>query len=353
MQLHTFLPLLLKRQLGEHLAEAHEVGREVAAGHHERDGGHDKDDAAQEARRERLPEHEHADDHGRERLQRAEDGGRRGTDILDGQGGATQRYDGGEYGQRDKGAPQVPLVGGYEVQAPPEVQPHEEDKHSERQPVEHELERGDVFERGPVNAHDLNGIRQRRGHDEGHADEAERVAVLSPIEQSYTAQRQYDAECGRPREPFLEADGHDERHHDGIDEQQRGGDAGRHVVVTLEQRERRDGEQEAHERDGQDFLALQLEVAAAQLDHQRQDGQREQVTEEQHRVRVEPRPVERQREQRIQPVGGRRNGPEDVTFGFGGHINLPIRSFKKDMLIGFRHRRHFIIEVIQQLIYLV
>ena len=207
----------------------------------------------------------------------------------------------------------------HDLQAPAKVQPHEEHEHAERQSVEHEFKRRDILQYRAVNAHDINRIRERRSHDQGHAGQAERIAVLPLVQKCYPTQRQRNAERGRPCKPFFETDGHDERNHDGIDEQQGGGDAGRHVVVTLEERERRDGEQEAHERDGQDFVALELEIAAAQLDHQRQDGQREQITEKQDRIRVEPRPVERQCKERIEPVGGRRNGAQDITFGFGVH----------------------------------
>lgn len=200
-----------------------------------------------------------------------------------------------------------------------EIEPEQEHERSEQQAVEHEFERGDVLQGRTVDTHDVNGVRERRGHDQPHAGQTERGAVLPFVEKTDAAQRQHDAEYGEPRYFLFVADNHDERDHDGIDEQQGGGDAGRHVVVTLKERERRDSEHDAHERDGQELAALELEVAAAQLDHQRQDGQREQVTEKQDRIRVEPRPVERQREERIEPVGGRRDGAQDITFGFGVH----------------------------------
>ena len=285
--------LLLERQFGEHLAQAQEVGGEVAAGDDERDGHQNQDDAADEAQRQRFAENEYAYDHGRNRFQRAENGGRRRTDVLDGKRHATQRYDGGENGQSHEVAPQIPLVGRRGHDALAEIEPEQEHERSEQQAVKHEFERCDVLQGRTVDTHDVNGVRERRGHDQPHTGQTERGAVLPFVEKTDAAQRQHDAEYGEPGHFLFVADNHDERDHDGIDEQQGGGDAGRHVVVTLKERERRDGEHDAHERDGQELATLELEVAAAQLDHQRQNGQREQVTEKQDRIRVEPRPVER------------------------------------------------------------
>lgn len=330
---------LLERQFGKHLAEAQEVGRDVTAGDDECDGHENQDDTANEAQRQRFTEHKHADDHGRNRLQRAENGGRRRTDVLDGKRHAPQRYDGREDGQRDQVAPEIPLVGRRGHDALAEIEPEQEHERTEQQAVEHEFQRRDILQRRSVRTHDIDSVRQRRGHDESHAGQTERVAVLPLVKQGYATQRQRDAKRGHPAELFPETDRHDERDHDGIDEQQGGGDAGRHVVVTLKERERRDGEQEAHDGNRQNFVALQLEIAAAQLDHQRQDGQREQITEKQDRIRVEPRPVERQCKERIEPVGGRRDGAQNITFGFGGHRRCCVVWLQCGWRLGLRGAR--------------
>lgn len=67
------------------------------------------------------------------------------------------------------------------------------------------------------------------------------------------------------------------------------------------------------------MAARHLETAAPGSQHDAQDGNGEEVAEQQDRIGVHARFVERQGEERVGTVGGGRNGAQEVSFGFGVH----------------------------------
>ena len=315
------------RDAREELAEADERRRDAVARHDEAHGHDDEQHAAEDARRELLAEDGHAEKDRRHGLQRPENRRGRRTDVLDGARGAEERDGCREEGQRYEVAPQVPPSGKGDRTA--EVEPHQKERESEEEHVEGHLERRQLAERGSVDPDDVDGIGERRGHDEQRSREAQRRAVTRAVEQADARDGQQDAERRLQREPFVEAHGHDERHHDGIDEEQRRGDAGVHVVVAQEERQRREREQKPQHHKGGNLARPEAEVpAAADAEHRADERDGKEVAEEEDRIGVHALLVEREGEEGVHAVGCGGDRTQQVAFGFGVHASSRISQTK-------------------------
>lgn len=246
------------------------MARDAAARDDEGHGGDNQQDAARQAEGERLAKEGHADEDRRQGFQRPEDGGRRGADVLDGHGRAEERDRGGEERQREQVRPQVPVFGNH--QRLPEVDAYEEEREAEQQHVEGQLHGGDLLQARTVHAYDVQGVGERRAHDQQDAHRAQHLAAVAFVQQGDARQRQEDAGDGEFRYLLLEEEGHDERHHDGIDEQQGRGDTRRHVSVAKEQGERGEGEHKPHDDEREDAFPGKPEIPSTRLDHDRHDG---------------------------------------------------------------------------------
>ena len=309
--------VLAQGQAGEELAEADEVRGDVAAGDDEGDGEEDEENAEADARREGLVEDEHAEKDGGEGFQGAKDGGGRGTDKLDGPGGAKERDGRGEQRQGEEVAPVIPYVG--EDKAFSEIHTDEEERQAEDEHVKRDGQRGDAFQPRTVDGHDIDGVGDGRGQHEQHAHEVQRGTVLPLVEQGDAAKGKGDAGDGEQREAFVEDERHDEGHENGVDKEERGGYARRHVVVALEKGERGDGYEQPHDNERENLPALQSETSPPRFDHEGEDGDGEEVTEKENRVGVHARLVKRQGKQRIHSVSGGSDGPDGISFSFCVH----------------------------------
>ena len=138
--------------------------------------------------------------------------------------------------------------------------------------------------------------------------------MVPSVEQRDASQCKDDAQSGLHRQFLLEYEGHNQSHQHRIDEQERGGYSGIHIVVTEEERERRQGHEKAHDYQRYYLFPLEPEIASPGLNHDTQQRNGEQIPEEEHRIGVHSLLVERKREQRIHSVRCRRNGPQHITF---------------------------------------
>ena len=152
---------------------------------------------------------------------------------------------GREDGQREQIAPQVPFVD--DEQLLPELDADEEKAEPDHERVERQGQRRDLLQQRLVDTHDVNGIRERGGDDKGDADGVERRPVFALIEQADADERQPDANEGLYRQLLLEEDCHNEGDQYRIDKQDGRSDAGFHVIITFEQRQRRDRHQQSHD----------------------------------------------------------------------------------------------------------
>ena len=121
------------------------------------------------------------------------------------------------------------------LQALPEIDLKGKEKDTEQQRVEGQFQGGDSLQEGSVDGYNINSIEKGGGHYQKDSQQAQCVAVIPLVEQSDAAQGDHDAENRELGQLFMKAKRHDERDHDGIDKQQRGGNAGGHEVVALEE----------------------------------------------------------------------------------------------------------------------
>ena len=106
------------------------------------------------------------------------------------------------------------------------------------------------------------------------------TAVATVVEQPDAAQCQEDAERRLPRDALLEKERHERCDHDRVDEENRAGEAGGHVVETLEEAERREGHQKAHDGQREQLSALDLQVVAACEEQHPDDKNGKEVAEQ-------------------------------------------------------------------------
>ena len=258
--------------------------RDASAGDDERHGEDDEDDARPDARRHRLAEDGDAEEDGGQRFQCAQNRGRRGADVLDGAGRAEERDGGREDGECEQIAPQVPFVD--DEQFLPELDADEEKAEPDHERVERQGQRCDLLQQRLVDTHDVNGIRERGGDDKGDADGVERRPVLALIEQADTDERQPDANEGLYRQLLLEEDCHNEGDQYRVDKQDGRRDAGFHVIITFEQRQRRDRHQQSHDDNRDNLFLLHLETPSSGLNHEADNRDGKQITEKEYRVRI-------------------------------------------------------------------
>ena len=165
-----------------------------------------------------------------------------------------------------------------------------------------------------VDPHNVESVGQRRAEHEQRADEAESGSLAVLIKQADAGHGQPQAEQGLPGQLFLVDKHHDERNQNGIDKQKRGSDAHSHVVVALKQRPRRQRHQQPQHEQRRDLPALQTEIPPASLQHDPQQGNGEQITEKQYRIRTHTRIIERKSEQGIHTIGSRSHSSQRIAF---------------------------------------
>lgn len=293
------------------------MGRDSISGDDEAHGQDNQQNSAADPRSQGLSENRHTEKYGRYGFERAQNSRGRRTDVLNGAGRAKKRYRRRENGQGDEISPQVPTIRNTDGAA--EIQPDEKQRQPEQKDIKSHFERRDGFQRRTVHPDDINGVSERRNHHQDRPCKVERRAVGALIEQRDTAQRQQDTQR-RLRGEFLpKAEGHNQRHEDRVDEQQRRGYAGIHVVITQEQGQRGEGDQQPQDNQRQNLPAAQPETAPAGLKHNAQNRNREKIPEKQHRIGIHAGFIEREGEQRVHPVGSRRDSSQQIAFGFCIH----------------------------------
>ena len=261
------------------------------------DEGYGKDNQQQAhavAEGELLVEDGDTEENRRGGLQRAEDSHGRGADITDGFGGAEQRDSRRQQSERQQVAPQVPSVGRRHGDTLAVAERRDGEHHpAEEQDIEGNFQRGDGLHPAVVHAHEVDGIRERRAHHQQGADGGQCGAVAALVEQADTRQRRGDTEHGEQGDALVEAYPHQERDHERIDEQQRGGDTRVHVVVTEVERERREGKEHAEDGEHRHIAPAYAETMPAQGEHERENRQGEEITKKEHGVSVHARVVKR------------------------------------------------------------
>ena len=113
---------------------------------------------------------------------------------------------------------------------------------------------------------------------------------------------------------------HDDSHQDGISEEQRGGNADRHVVVAQEERERRQRHEDAQDDELRQRMTTDTECRRKIMtppsvpDHQQAEQRdAESVAEQEHRVGIHPVGIQRLGEYGIGAVGRCRERCKDVS----------------------------------------
>lgn len=291
--------------------------RDVAFGddHGNRDDDHD--DSRGKFRGERFSENRNPENDGSNGFQSSEDCCRSGADILDGFGCRHEGYGGREEGKRYDVSPQEPFGGNDQLVS---GQNHgDEYGESEYQYIEGNLYGSHLLESGLVDPDDVACVGEGGGHDEQNTDRVECNTVVSLVEHGYTAQCDEDAEYGEPRDFLFEEEGHDDGYHDWVDEQYGRGDSGIHVIVTQEEGQRGNCNEQSHDGKGKYVCLVYRKAPASGLDHDGQYRDGEQVAEKQHRIGVHSVLVERKSEKGVHAVGSSRYGTVDISFGFGIH----------------------------------
>ena len=189
-------------------------------------------------------------------------------------------------------------------------------RHTEQKHIESDLQRSHFLKRSLIDSYNIYSIRKRRSKHKCRAHQTQRSTVAALIQQTDAAQGKHHAQGQLPRQLLLIDKSHNQRHHDRVDKQQGRGNAHVHVVVALEQRERRYGHQQSHHDEREDLPALQPEVTSACLQHDAQQGDGEQISVEQHRIGIHSRLVKGQGKQRVHAIRCRRHCSQKITFRF-------------------------------------
>ena len=307
--------------------------------HYERYGQEDQAHADGFAHRHGFAQDDDAQADGCDGLEGSEKGGLGAADALDGARGEDERDDGGEEAEAQAVEPHAEGVGHHQGYATGDAD--HVDGEAEEQHVEGDGHGGDGADARLVEADQIDGIGERGGHHQQEAYE-ERVAdgsirtLVALAEQGYARRGQCEAAHHQPGEPLVEAEGHDYGHHDGVAEEQCGGNAHGHVVVAHEEQDRRGRHQQAHQDELGQGVALDAEClpdasvffayALEQNDgpHQKQC---QQIAQQQHRVGVHAVGIERLGKDWIGAIGSSCQSRIEITFYF--HLLLSF-SGRKD-----------------------
>ena len=127
---------------------------------------------------------------------------------------------------------------------------------------------------------------------------------------------------------LLEKEGHDYSHHDGIDEENGGGNAGIEVVETGVEGERRYGKEDTQCSEGFQLLARQPERLMLHPHDAGENNHRKQKPIEKYRTGVQTLAVEVEGSQRIGAVAYCRNDTEYRAFDFCTHLLSLFRGAK-------------------------
>lgn len=149
--------------------------------HYEGDGNEDEYHSGDVAQGERLAQKKDAQHNGRDGFEGSENGGGGGAYLLDGSRGAQERDEGREDCESCDVKPQVPVLCRGDEEFPFPEEASRKEKHAEDEHAEGESERRYVAQGTPRGAHDIEGIAERRGHDQHRAPETERGTVFSFI----------------------------------------------------------------------------------------------------------------------------------------------------------------------------
>ena len=299
----------------------------VVPHHDEGNGKEYQHDAQGYSGGEALMEDQHTDKEGGDRLQGSQDRGVCGTDEVDAHSHENQGNDGREQCQSEGTSPLHQPGRNLQVDASP--QPYDVDDEAEQQGIEREFHGREGLQERAVHPHDVDGIAQGGEEDQQAAHEAHHAPVAGVGEQGNAHKRQQDAGGGNPGHLLLEENNHDDGREDGVDEQQGTGNTRIHIVVCLEEREGREGEQDSHGSQDGDFFPPEPEGALLHLHDDAYHEEGEGITVEQHRIGSHTCGIERQGEQRVQSVAGSSQCPGEVTFkigDIGGHLCYSVQK---------------------------
>ncbi len=301
----------------EHFSQAQQQGWHLIAGNDQRHGQDDDADPQYFAWCEPFVEEEQAEEEGRKRLQRSENGRGGGTDVLNGRRGAEEGDGGREESQCHEVEPKVPMFRCLDGHA--EIEPEEKEQQPEQEDVEGELKGGNGLEGGAVDPDDVDGIGECRPDGKERTGQAQRCAIGSFVEQTDADECHQNAERGLPGDALAEEEGHENSHDDWIDEENRAGDAGSHVVETFEQTERREGHEQAQKGQRQELAALDAQSVSASYEHCANNQNGKQIAKKEDRIGSHAVVVERQCKEGTHAVGGRGKCAEEISFCFGVH----------------------------------
>lgn len=103
--------LFPKGQFGEKFSETNQIRGNGISGNDEGHGKDNQDNAASQPEGQDFPENGDSEKYGGQWFQGTENGGRRGTDVLNRQGGAEKGYGGRKNSQCHQIPPQIPRLG--------------------------------------------------------------------------------------------------------------------------------------------------------------------------------------------------------------------------------------------------
>ena len=150
-----------------------------------------------------------------------------------------------------------------------------------------------------VHRDDVERIEQRRTHHQRKTSRAQLVVAVALIEQAHSRYSQQNGERSGPRHLLMEEHRHQNRRHDGIDEEDGAGYSRRHVVETDVERSRREGEHTAQRGKTDHVSPLHLETLLSEQHHHGKHQYRQKIAIDEHRTGIESVTIEHQRAQRI------------------------------------------------------
>ena len=291
-----------------------------------RDGEEDEAHAGEFYPGEGLTKQEDAQADGRDGFEGSEQGCLRAADTLYGLCREHQRDDRGEEAQAGTAEPHH--RGGGHGEGDAAAYAYHVDEGTEEKYPEGSGEGGDAAQAALVEPHEVDGVGERGSHDAEEADEeAVREAIAPGVvilaQQGNTRGGEYQTTDDGPREVLAETDRHDEGHQDGVDEEQRRGNAHRHVVVTDKEEDGGGRHEQPHDKKlgqvGTTHLANlegPLQAVTAPQEEQPHHGYGYEITEQQDRIGVHACCIERFGKDGVGAVGGSRQGGKKISLKF-------------------------------------
>ena len=277
------------------------------------DSGKNEYDAKAEKHGERLTEEQHADSYSGQGFQGSHNGGRGCPDFVD---SYCHQHEGEYRGDDAKPACEEPGSWRWrelQVQVGRSEGIDQQGQQAEEQDIERELQ-GRHADARLVDNDDIDGVCQRGKHDAEDAPRTERGVRSTPIKQADSQKCQDDGRGGGERDSLTEECGHNDCHHNGIDEQNGGGYACVHEAEALVVGDTRYSEEQAERGQHTQFLPADAEILPSGQERYAKydDCHREAI--EQDRGSVHAFPVERQGPEGIRAVANSRQYAADDPF---------------------------------------